>query len=759
MARTIEVQLPLTSAAQAILRADLHPKGGDMRLHTLIALLQVILLVAGCGNDNVGTGAVTAITPDQNDAQAEDEMDQATNPFFAPSELQFQFPPFDQIDNDDYLPAFEAGMQAQLDEVEAIVANTEAPTVENTIIALERSGQLLMRVARVFYAMSSAHTNDGIREIEAEIAPRFAAHEDSILLDERLFARVEAIHEARDDLNVDAETLRLIEETRRNFVRAGALLSEEEKATLREMNAELAELDTQFSQNVLSEVNDLAIVVDTAEELAGLTQAEIEAAADAASERDLEGKYVLPLLNTTQQPVMASLENRALRERILRTSMSRGSRGGEFDNLAILSRTALLRARRAQMLGYDNHAAYVLDRQTARTVQAVDEQLARLTPAAVANARREAADLQTLIESEGHDFELAAWDWDFYADKLRAQRFNFDASRLRPYLELDNVLQNGVFFAAGQIFGLRFEERTDLPVYQEDVRVFEVFEEDGTPLTLFIFDPYARSSKRGGAWMNSYVLQSDLFDADPVVANHLNIPEPPEGEPTLLTFDEVTTLFHEFGHALHGMFSAVTYPSFSGTSVPRDFVEFPSQVNEMWSDWPEVLANYAVHHETGEPMPQDLLDRVLAAQKFNQGYATTEYLAASIIDMALHTLGPDEIPSADELMDFEAQVLAEAGADLATVPPRYRFPYFSHIMGGYSAGYYSYIWSEVLDADTVEWFRENGGMLRENGQHFRDTLLSRGGAEDAMTLFRAFRGRDPEVAPLLERRGLNAGQQ
>ena len=391
----------------------------------------------------------------------------------------------------------------------------------------------------------------------------------------------------------------------------------------------------------------------------------------------------------------------------------------------------------------------------ARTVTAVNDQLARLTPAAVANAQREAADLQALIAAEGHDFELAAWDWDFYAEKLRAQRFNFDASRLRPYLELDNVLQNGVFYAAGQIFGLRFEERHDLPVYQEDVRVFEVFEEDGTPLTLFIFDPYARSSKRGGAWMNSYVLQSTLLGNTPVVANHLNIPEPPEGEPTLLTFDEVTTLFHEFGHALHGMFSNVRYPSFSGTSVPRDFVEFPSQVNEMWSDWPEVLANYAVHRETGEPMPQDLLERVLAAQKFNQGYATTEYLAASIIDMALHTLSPDEIPSADELMSFEAQALAAAGADLETVPPRYRYPYFSHIMGGYSAGYYSYIWSEVLDADTVEWFRENGGMTRENGQHFRETLLSRGDSADSMSLFRDFRGRDAEVAPLLERRGLN----
>lgn len=727
-------------------------------MRTPDALMIGLMAAALCGcsdskEESTAPDTSTAAATATNESQP--AMNEATNPFFNESELQFRFPPFDAIDNAHYLPAFEAGMQEQLAEVEAITGNPESATVENTIVALERSGQLLMRVARVFYALSSAHTNDTIKEVEAEIAPRLAAHEDSILLNSQLFARVETIYETREDLDVDSETLRLIEETRRNFVRAGAQLSEEEKSVLREMNAELAELDTSFSQNVLNEVNAMAIVVDSAEELAGLTDAEIEAAADAASERGLEDQYVLPLLNTTQQPTMASLENRALRERMLRTSMSRGSRGGEYDNREILARTALLRARKAQMLGYDNHAAYVLDVQTAKTVEAVNEQLARLTPPAVANARREAADLQAVIDAEGGDFELAAWDWDFYADKLRAQRFNFDASGLRPYLELDNVLNNGVFFAASQIFGLRFEERTDLPVYQEDVRVFEVFEENDTSLALFIFDPYARSSKRGGAWMNSYVLQSELMGKAPVVANHLNIPEPPDGEPTLLTFDEVTTAFHEFGHALHGMFSNVRYPTFSGTSVPRDFVEFPSQVNEMWSDWPAVLANYAVHYETGEPMPQDLLERVLAAQKFNQGYATTEYLAASIIDMALHTLGPDEIPAADEIMEFEAQALADAGANFDTVPPRYRYPYFSHIMGGYSAGYYSYIWSEVLDADTVEWFRENGGMTRENGQHFRETLLSRGGSAEALGLFRDFRGRDPEVAPLLERRGLN----
>jgi peptidyl-dipeptidase Dcp len=728
-----------------------------MRSLSAASVVLVLAASSGCSGD----GDVPEVNPiaivDTSD-QSQPVMNASDNPFFAASTLQFQYPPFDQIRNEHYLPAFEAGMREHLEEVEAIAKSSQPPSVENTIIALERSGQLLNRVARVFYSLSSAHTNDTIKEVEADIAPRLAAHEDSILLDGRLFERVEAIYQDRAQLDVDAETLRLIEETRRNFVRAGAMLSEADKTTLREINAELAELDTRFSQNVLNEVNAMAIVVDTAEELTGLTNAEIEAAADAARERDLDGKFVLPLLNTTQQPPMASLENRALRERILKTSMSRGSRGGEYDNRAILSRTVALRARKAQMLGYRTHAAYVLDVQTAKTVEAVNEQLARLTPPAVANARREAADLQAMIESGGGDFELAAWDWDFYADKLRAQRFDFDASRLRPYLELDNVLQNGVFYAAGQIYGLRFEERTDLPVYQEDVRVFEVFEEDGSSLALFIFDPYARSSKRGGAWMNSYVPQSGLFGTEPVVANHINIPEPPAGEPTLLTFDEVTTLFHEFGHALHGMFSKVRYPSFAGTSVPRDFVEFPSQVNEMWSDWPAVLANYAVHYETGEPMPQELLERVLAAQKFNQGYATTEYLAASIIDMALHTLGPDEIPSAEELMDFEADVLAAAGADLATVPPRYRYPYFSHIMGGYSAGYYSYIWSEVLDADTVEWFRENGGMTRDNGQHFRETLLSRGGSAESISLFRDFRGRGPDVAPLLERRGLNPSQ-
>jgi peptidyl-dipeptidase Dcp len=470
----------------------------------------------------------------------------------------------------------------------------------------------------------------------------------------------------------------------------------------------------------------------------------------------MEGKYLIALRNTSQQPPLSSLEDRALRQRIMEASLARGSHGGEFDNRETLTRVVKIRAERAQLLGYENHAAYGLETQTARTTKAVNERLAGLAPPAVANAKREAADIQAIIDADGSDFKLASWDWEFYAEKVRKQRYDFDASQLRPYFEMDNVLQKGVFYAAEKVYGITFKERHDLPVYQEDVRVFEVFEADGSTLALFIMDPFARPSKRGGAWMNAYVSQSNLMERKPVVANHLNITKPTsKDEPVLMTFDEVTTMFHEFGHALHGMFSNVNYPSFAGTSVPRDFVEYPSQVNEMWSIWPEILKNYAVHYETGEAMPQELLDKVLATQKFNQGYITTEYLAASLLDQSWHQLKPEEVPNADGLLAFEAKALEDAGVALAVVPPRYRSTYFSHIIGGYSAGYYAYIWSEVLDADTVEWFKNNGGMTRENGDHFRQTLLSRGGAEDAMTLFRNFRGAEPDINALLERRGLN----
>ena len=685
---------------------------------------------------------------------AQEEM--ADNPFFAESPLPHRLPPFDRIDDAHYAPAFERGMADQITEIEAIAGASEPPTFENTIVALERSGQLLNRVAATFFALSSADTNDAINAIRNEMAPRLAAHTDRMLLDAALFARVESLYEQRDGLGLDDESRRLVEEYYVDFVRAGARLSDAEKERMQAINARLAELSSRFTQNVLDEVNASAVVVESREELAGLSEGQVAAAVAAAEARDLDGRYVIPLLNTSGQPALASLEDRGLRERIMRTSLARGSQGGEYDNRGVITEMARLRAERAAMLGYPNHAAYILERQTARTVDAVNERLASLAPPAVANAEREAADLQAMAAAEGADLALAAWDWSYYTEKVRAERYAFDASQLRPYFEMDNVLENGVFFAANRLYGLTFEERPELPVYHPDVRVWEVFDVGGEALGLFIGDFYARPSKRGGAWMNAYVSQSHLMGTSPVVGNHLNVPKPPDGEPTLLTFDEVTTMFHEFGHALHGFFSDVRYPYFAGTSVPRDFVEYPSQVNEMWATWPEVLRNYAVHHETGEPMPADLLDRVLATQQFNQGFATTEYLAASLLDMAWHQLTADEVPDAVGVEAFEAAALEAAGVALETVPPRYRSTYFSHIWSsGYSAGYYSYIWSEVLDADSVEWFKENGGLLRENGDHFRSTLLSRGGSVEALDLFRAFRGAEPDIGPLLVRRGLN----
>jgi|TARA_B110000305_G_scaffold225386_1_gene271916 peptidyl-dipeptidase Dcp len=684
-----------------------------------------------------------------------DAGEMTINPFFEESPLYLNYPPFDRIENGHYMPAFERGMQEQLAELNDIINQAGAPTFENTIIPLELSGQLLSRVATVFFSMSGAHTNEGIRELEQELAPQLAAHSDKILLNPALFERISVLKEQREQLRLDAQSLRLLEQYHVDYVRAGAALTRQQQEQVRELNSEIAVLQTQYRQNIQSEVNDLAIVVGSREELTGMSEALITAAQNEAESRDMQGKFVIPLLNTSGQPSLSSLQNRALRERIYTTSISRGSRGGAYDNRQVLSDVLRLRAQRAQLLGYASHADFTLEDTTAGLVTSVNHRLAELAPAAVANARIEAADLQQMIEDDGLDFELKAWDWPYYTEKLRTARYQFDESQLQPYFEVDNVLRRGVFFAAEKLYGITFEERFDLPVYQEDVRVFEVFDSGGETLALFLMDPYARSTKRGGAWMNAYVSQSGMQGATPIVANHLNITQPQAGDPTLLTFDEVTTMFHEFGHALHGMFSNVEYPYFSGTSVPRDFVEYPSQVNEMWATWPEVLENYAVHYQTGEKMPRELLDKVLATQKFNQGFATTEYLAASILDQALHQLSPEQVPSADEMTDFENQALMGAGIALDTVPPRYRSTYFSHIMGGYSAGYYSYIWSEVLDADSVEWFKENGGLLRENGDHFRQTLLSRGGSEEAMSLFRAFRGRDANIAPLLERRGLN----
>ncbi len=681
------------------------------------------------------------------------KTDMTANPLLTESTLPYKLPPFDKIKDEHFQPALEQGMAEEEKEADAIAKQTEPATFNNTIVAMEKSGQLLGRARRVFSNFGACNTNPTIQKLEKEMAPKFAAHNDVIRLNGALFARIEALYNARETSNLDPESKWLLERYYKDFVRAGAKLSDADKTKLKAINAELAKLQTDFEQNVLKEKNASSIVVDKKEDLAGLSDNEIAAAAAAAKAEGKEGKWVIRLLNTTGQPALTSLQNRALREKIMQVSLARNSHGGEFDNKEVVSRTAKLRAERATLLGYPNHAAYQLEDQTAKDVPTVNKLLSDLAPAAVANAKKEGADMQKIINQEQGGFELASWDWDFYSEKVRKARYAFDESQLKPYYELNHVLVDGVFFAATKLYGITFKERKDLPSYLPEVRIWEVSDKDGKPLALFIGDYYARPSKRGGAWMNQYVGQSALLDTKPVVANHLNIPKPPAGEPTLLTFDEVRTAFHEFGHALHGMFSNVKYPRFGGTSVPRDFVEYPSQVNEMWATWPEIFKNYAKHYKTGEPMPQELLDKVLAAEQFNQGFKTTEYLAASLLDQAWHQLAPDQVPT--DTLGFEAEALKKAGVDYPPVPPRYRSTYFSHAFaGGYSAGYYSYLWSEVLDAQSVDWMKAHGGLKRENGDHFRDTLLSRGGSDDAMKLFHNFTGADPDVTPLLKRRGL-----
>lgn len=679
---------------------------------------------------------------------------ESDNPLMTESALPFHYPAFDKLKDEHFVPAIEAGMHEQLNEIEPIANNSEKPTFDNTIVALERTGQLVDRAQRTFSNLNACQTNPIRQKIEKELAPKLAAHHDEIFLNPKLFARVQALYDQRDKLGLDPESDYLLERYYKDFVRAGARLSDAEKEKLKQINAELAKLQTDFEQNVLKERNASSVVVDKKEELAGLTDDQMKSVVNAAKAEHKDGKFVIQLQNTSGQPLLGSLQNRPLRERLMQASLARNSKGGEFDTRNIVLRTAQLRAEKAKLLGYQNWAAYQLEEQTAHDVATVNKLLADLAPPAVANAKREAAEQQKIVGQEKGGLQIAACDWDFYSEKVRKEKYNFDESEVRPYYELNYVIVDGVFFAANKEYGLTFKERHDLPVYEPDVRVWEVFDRDGKPLAIFIGDYYARASKRGGAWMNAYVPQNDLFGTKPVVANHLNIPKPPPGEPTLLTQDQVRTAFHEFGHALHGMFSNVKYPRFSGTTVPRDFVEYPSQVNEMWATWPEVLANYAKHYKTGEPMPQALLDKVKAADKFDQGFKTTEYLSASLLDQAWHQLNLSGIPK--DALAFEVEALHKAGVDFPPVPPRYRSFYFSHIFGGgYSAGYYSYIWSEVLDADTVEWFKQHGGLKRENGDRFRAMLLSRGGSADALGLFKNFVGRDPYIEPLLKRRGLD----
>ena len=672
------------------------------------------------------------------------------NPFATRSELEFELPPFALIKEEHYLPAFYEGCEHQLAEVNAILDAPGAATFENTIVALEKSGQMLMRTLLVFFNKSSSDTSDALDAIEEEMAPKLAAHQDAINLNPVLFARIKNLYDNRESIGLNSEDAWLLERYYKDLIHAGAHLTESERNRLKQLNEELSKLETQFSKNVLADTNDLAVLVETIEELDGLSDNEIASAASAANDRGHAGKWLIGMVNFSGNPVLDSLTNRELRQKIMQQSLLKANRANDNDNKSVLLQVVKLRAERAKLFGKNTHAEHVIAVQTAEHPDNVHAMLRKIAPAAVRNAKAEAEDLK---KSAGADIQ--SWDWGFYTEQVRLEKYNIDTSKMRPYFELESVLANGIFFAANKLFGITFKERPDLVTYHPEARAFEVSNEDGSKLGLFIGDFYTRDSKRGGAWMNNLVDQNFLFNQLPVVVNNLNIPKPPAGKPTLLTYDETTTLFHEFGHALHGLLSQVKYPRVSGTSVQRDFVEFPSQVNEMWILWPEVVENYARHHETGEKLPQEWIDNLKAASTFNEGHATTSYLAAAILDLAWHSLNTQEAAKVTDVEAFEAQAIKDYGLEFAPVPTRYRSTYFSHIFaGGYSAGYYGYVWSEVLDADTVDWFKENGGLTRKNGEHFRNTLLGRGGSIDSMQMFRNFRGRDSKIEPLLKRRGL-----
>lgn len=671
------------------------------------------------------------------------------NPFLEPSELEYQLPPFERIRDEHYLPGFYAGIAAQKAEIDFINSQPEV-TFENTIVALEKSGQILTRVANVFYNKSSSDTSDVIDAIEAEIAPKLAAHADSIKLDPTLFSRIKTLVTKSSALN--PEDSWVLKKYYEDFLQAGADLDPEKRERVKEINEELSTLETKFAKNLLADTNDLAVMVDDEKELEGLSPHQIAACKAAAEARGHADKWLIGMVNFSGHPLLGSLSNRALREEIMKNSLRKGARANANDTRDILLRMIELRLERAKLFGMKSHAEYVLSQQTAGSANNVHSMLRKIAPAAASNAKKEGEDIQRLINKNG-SHPLESWDWDYYTEKVRLEKYDLDTSKMKPYFELERVLHDGVFFAAGKLFGMKFRERSDLRGYHPEARVFEVFNEDDSAIGLYVADFYTRDSKRGGAWMNSLVDQNTLMNQKPVVVNNLNIPKPPNGEPTLLTYDETTTLFHEFGHAIHGLLSNVKYPRVAGTSVQRDFVEFPSQVNEMWILWPEVLDNYARHFETGERLPQAWVDKLNESSTFNEGHATTSYLAAAVLDLAWHSL--ENMEGITSVEDFEAKAIKDYGLDYHPVPTRYRSTYFSHIFaGGYSSGYYGYIWSEVLDADTVEWFKENGGLTRANGDHFRKSLLSRGGSLDSMQMFRDFRGRDAVIEPLLRRRGL-----
>src|SRR5690625_3312517 len=684
-----------------------------------------------------------------------------TNALLDESHLPFQLPDFSQIAEEDYLPAIKAAMAEHEAEVEEILANDAEPTIENTLVALEAAGQKLSRVTAAFFNQASADATQVIRDTEEEVVPLLTTHSDAIDLDPRLWERINNLYLQRHDLELDDETDWLLQETWRDLKRSGADLDDDSRQKLATLNSELASLTTTFGQRLLEDTNASAVIVKDVSELSGVDEATIASFAAAAERRNLpEGQYVIELGLPTIQPILASLANRDLRRRVHEASTSRAANGGSTDTRELVAKIAALPAERAELLGHPNHASVIADEGTARTTTAISELLDQLAPIAVRNAKKDAHDLQAELEKDHPGETLQAWDWPFYEEKLRAIRYSIDDAATKPFFELWRTLNDGVFFAATALYGLTFQPRTDLVGYHDDVSIFQVNEEDGSELGLFVFDPYTRDTKYGGAWMNDLVGQNTLLEQHAVIVNNLNIVKPTGDQPTLLTIDEVTTLFHEFGHALHGLLSNVKYPSFTGTSVPRDIVEFPSQVNEMWMLHPDVLPRYAKHHETDEALPEETAQRLRDAQIFGQAFSTTEFLAAALLDQAWHRLTSEEaqqITTAEEVTVFEAQALKSAGIDIEQIQPRYRTSYFAHTFnGGYDAGYYSYIWAEVFDADAVTWFEENGGLSREAGQKFRDGLLGRGGSADTLELYHAFRGRDPELAHLIQRRGLTS---
>ncbi len=677
-----------------------------------------------------------------------------SNPFFAPSSLPFHAPDFAAVKVEHFMPAFEEGMRQHLAQMDEIANQAAPPTLDNTLIAMERSGEILDRVAPVFFHLSGAYTNDAIQKLEEEIAPKLASHSDNIYLNPKLFQRVETLWKGREQGNWSEEQKRLVEKYYENFVRAGARLTADQQARIRAINEELSTLTTQFQNNLLAVAKERSLLIEDVSKLEGLSASDLSSAKQGAAARGHEGKYLLSMQNTTRQPVLTSLKNRETRKAVWLASANRamGEAGG-IDNRPIVLKLAKLRAERAKLLGYANHAAYTLENQMAENPQAAFKMLQDLVPGVMAKARIESEKILEAMRADGIDGPVEPWDWEYYAERVRARDYSVDETAVKPYFEMESVLQNGVFYAYGKLYGISFRERKDLPVWDPTVRVFDVIDIGGKTIGLFYADYYHRENKRGGAWMDAFVSQSRLRGHQPVVVNCMNIPQPAPGTPTLLTLDEVTTMFHELGHGVHGLFSSVEYPLLSGTNVPRDYVEFPSTVHEDWAIDPEILAHYARHYLTGETIPKDLLAKAIAASKFNKGYETLEYMAAALVDLGWHSLTEEQIPS--DVESFEKELLNRFGVDFAPVPPRYRSSYFAHVWsGGYSAGYYAYLWSEVLAADAFAAWKERGGLKQSNGQDFRQAILSRGDSRDVMQQYIDFRGQKPTVDALLIRRGL-----